>query len=387
LIDMIGYYHERGRDGDHQRQASMTRIRIPRHPGALSPEWLTDVLRRTDVLTGEDRVHHVTLSDPGQEASYAGYVSRLTLEYECRDTPGPRTLIAKLPAPERIIRRLFRSLYRNEALFYRHLADRVPFPVPECYAALLNRKRTRSLLLLQDLQPFATPGDHDEGCTVEQARIALTRLAALHAQWWNSPELAEIDWLGQYRFNSRQNWMIYAGALGPFLYRLRHITPPQTLRMIRSLWRCRDTLLQRESGRPFSLQHGDFRLANLAFSADEVYAFDWQVVRTGPPLFDVAWFVVTSLTVEQRRAAEADLLHAYYAELCASGITSYTEDELIADYQLALVMTIPQMMVIGAFLRIDERREAELQKLLQRFDAARSDHNLEQVIRTTEASN
>jgi hypothetical protein len=97
--------------------------------------------------------------------------------------------------------------------------------------------------------------------------------------------------------------------------------------------------------------------------------------------------VVTSLTVEQRRAAEADLLHAYYAELCASGITSYTEDELIADYQLALVMTIPQMMVIGAFLRIDERREAELQKLLQRFDAARSDHNLEQVIRTTEASN
>jgi aminoglycoside phosphotransferase (APT) family kinase protein len=135
-----------------------------------------------------------------------------------------------------------------------------------------------------------------------------------------------------------------------------------------------------EAGRPQSLQHGDFRLANLAFSDDEVYAFDWQVVRQGPPLFDFAWFMVTSLTVEQRRNAESHLLNAYHTALCESGVQHYTLDDLMADYRLSLVMTIPQMMVIGAFLRLDERREAELQKLLQRLDAAREDHELEFLV-------
>jgi thiamine kinase-like enzyme len=357
----------------------MYRIPIPQYPNEITPDWLTEVLQRSSVIEEGIRVRDVQLSDPGREASYAGFVSRLTVEYDGSTGAGPDTMIAKLPAPEWMIRRLFRPLYRNEALFYRKLASTTPFPTPRCYAALLNRKQTRSLLLLEDLQPFASPGDHDDGCTIEQAQLALTRLAESHSPWWDSLRSSEMDWLSRYRFNSRQNWMIYAGALGPFLYRLRHVTPPHTLDLVQSLWRYRNELQRQEAGRPQSLQHGDFRLANLAFSDDDVYAFDWQVVRKGPPLFDVAWFMVTSLTIEQRRSAEADLLQDYHSALCESGVQHYPMDELMGDYRLSLIMTIPQMMVIGAFLRLDERREAELQKLLQRFDAAREDHDLEWV--------
>lgn len=333
------------------------------------------------MLTESSRVARVLLSDPGQEASYAGFVSRLTLHYEPAGTSLPHTMILKLPASERPIRELFRTLYRNEALFYRRIAGEAGIPVPTCYAALLNRRRTRSLLLLEDLSRFAIPGDHDTGCTIDQAEIALRRLAGFHATWWEHPSLREIDWLGHYRVNSLKNWAIYGGAWGPFNYRLRHITPPATLHLFRHLWRFRDSLKRLETGRPLSLQHGDYRLANLAFTRDDVYAFDWQVIRVGHPLFDVAWFMLTSLTVRQRRGAEASLLRAYHVSLIGSGVIGYTFEELINDYRLALLMTIPQIMVIGAFLRVNPARLVELGTLLQRFDAAREDHALDALAR------
>lgn len=359
----------------------MRRIPIPAHPIDITPDWLSCVLHRERIIPQSSSVHNVELSDPGREASYAGYVSRLTLAYDTPDNPGPRTMIAKLPAPERAIRRLFRTLYRNEVMFYRQLAESIPFPVPKPYAALINRSQTRSLLLLEDLAGAARPGDHDTGCTTDEARSALVQLARMHALWWNSARLDEIAWLGRYGVGSTKNWLIYAAAWLPFQLRLRHVAPPETLRLFRSLWQYRTQLQRLELGRPNTLQHGDFRLANLAFAPERVYAFDWQVVRIGPPLFDVAWFMVTSLTIAQRRESEADLLNAYHAELEKAGISGYSMDEPMADYRLALLLTIPQIMVIGAFLRLDEERKAELQKLLQRFDAARQDHQLHSLAR------
>ena len=357
----------------------MARIPIPQSPQEITPNWLTRILRRSGVVPDNVDVVHVSTSDPGREASYAGFVARLTLTYNPPSTRLPPTIIAKLPAPERLIRTLFQSIYRNEALFYRHIAGNVPIPVPACYAALLNRRGTRSLLLLEDLTPIATPGDHDTGCRIDQADIALRRLAQMHADWWEHPDLDRLGWLSQYQVNSRKNWLIYAGSWLPFRYRLGQVTPRRTLRVFSNLWRYRAHLQELESGRPRSLQHGDFRLANLAFSSDDVYVFDWQVIRAGPPLFDVAWFMLTSLTVDQRRADEMTLLRAYHVSLVGSGVTGYAFEEMVEDYRFALLLTIPQIMVIGAFLRIDPARRVMLGELLLRFDAACEDHDLERV--------
>jgi hypothetical protein len=357
-------------------------LEIPQKPDDLTAEWLTRALQRAGLLDPASRVREFSMSDPGRESSYVGFVSRITLQYEPDSTNAPATMIMKLPAPERIIRRLFRSIYRTEVHFYRRLADQSRIPVPTCYAALLNRSRTRSLLLLEDLSPFATPGDHDLGCTDIQARAALMKLAAFHAQWWQRTDHPDVDWLGHYRVNSTRNWLIYAGAWVPFNLRLHDQTPPATRSLFRNLWRYRHTLQALEIDRPVSVQHGDFRLANLAFSNGDVYAFDWQVLRIGQPLFDVAWFMLTSLTVEQRRRIEASLLRGYHVALTGSGVAGYPFDRMVADYRLALLLTIPQIMVIGGFLRIDERRRAELGRLLRRFEAARADHDLEGMLTT-----
>jgi hypothetical protein len=359
----------------------MQRLTIPQHPRRITPEWLTLALRTSSTLPGDASVQRIAFDDPGREASYAGYVARLIIDYDRPGAGAPRSMILKLPAPERLIRRIFSPLYRNEARFYRQIAANSPVSTPKCYAALLNRDRNRTLLLIEDLADLATVGDHDAGCSIEQARIALTSIARMHAAWWESPDLDAAGWLGRYRVNSWKNWLIYAGAWAPFQLRLRRQTPTPTLQLFRNLWRFRDRLRRLEAGRPHTLHHGDFRLANLAFTDDDVFVFDWQVVRAGSPLFDVAWFMLTSLEIDQRREHEADLLRAYHVALIQAGVTGYTMEDLIDDYRFALLLTIPQIMVIGGFLRIDPARKATLGTLLRRFEAARVDHDLDTAVR------
>ncbi len=358
----------------------MHRIVIPQHPDEITPDWLTQTLRRSGVLDSRVRVRDVSLDDPGRNASYAGYVSRISIEYDGDHARPPATMILKLPAPERMIQRLFRSIYRKEVLFYRYLAHQSTMPVPDCYAALTNRDSSRTLLLLEDLTRHATIGDHDDGCSFEQASHALSTLARFHAAWWMHPELEKYPWLGRYRVDSRQNWAIYAGAWLPFMIRLGRVTPDEALGLFRSLWRYRHRLIELEAGRPHSLQHGDFRLANLAFSPDDVYAFDWQVVRIGPPMFDVAWFILTAFQNHERHQFEAELLRSYHVALVGSGVVAYSFEEMIEDYRFALLLAIPQIMVIGGFLRMDPERKAMIVELLHRFEAMRQDHELNALL-------
>ena len=61
---------------------------------------------------------------------------------------------------------------------------------------------------------------------------------------------------------------------------------------------------------PFAVLHGDYRLDNLLFDPDgaDVVAVDWQTLAVGPPARDLAYFLGTSLTVDDRRAAERELV-------------------------------------------------------------------------------
>jgi hypothetical protein len=48
--------------------------------------------------------------------------------------------------------------------------------------------------------------------------------------------------------------------------------------------------------------------------------FDWQIVRKGRPWRDVTYFLVGSLTVEQRREAERDLVRHYCDQLARHSV-------------------------------------------------------------------
>jgi aminoglycoside phosphotransferase (APT) family kinase protein len=109
---------------------------------------------------------------------------------------------------------------------------------------------------------------------------------------------------------------------------------------------------------PFAVVHGDYRLDNLMFGTDpdDVVAVDWQTLAVGPPARDVAYFLATSLVVDQRRTTEEHLVSRYHAGLVARGVDDYPADRCYDDYRLG-VLQAPMITTLGAAYATAERSD------------------------------
>jgi aminoglycoside phosphotransferase (APT) family kinase protein len=103
--------------------------------------------------------------------------------------------------------------------------------------------------------------------------------------------------------------------------------------------------------------HGDFRLDNLLFGGPRVAVVDWQTVKIGPALSDVAYFIGSALLPEVRRDHEAALVRSYHHQLAEAGVT-LPWDECWADYRRypfdGLLMGIVASMLVARTPRGDD---------------------------------
>src|SRR6202034_3920906 len=77
---------------------------------------------------------------------------------------------------------------------------------------------------------------------------------------------------------------------------------------------------ERDHPGPISLVHGDAHQGNSFLRADgQRIWMDWQMVRKGRPLRDVEYFMISSLKINERRAADRDLVEHYRQALIAFG--------------------------------------------------------------------
>ncbi len=121
----------------------------------------------------------------------------------------------------------------------------------------------------------------------------------------------------------------------------------------------------------FALVHGDYRLDNLMFGDDgHVWAVDWQTLSLALPARDLAYVVGTSLSVEDRRAGERDLVAAYHRALVGHGVSAYDEAACWDDYRFAMVQG-PLVAVFGyAYGTRTERGDRMFAAMAQRACAA-----------------
>ena len=61
----------------------------------------------------------------------------------------------------------------------------------------------------------------------------------------------------------------------------------------------------------------------------------WQSLGRGPGVYDLAYLLGGSVTLEVRRTHEDSFLHAYHDRLVAHGVADYSFEDLVADYRLA----------------------------------------------------
>ncbi|MET0662994.1 MAG: phosphotransferase [Ilumatobacteraceae bacterium] len=315
-------------------------------PAELTAAWLSQALGRDVSAVAAERI------GTGQ----TGATYRLSID----TADGPSTLIAKVAAGDASARRRVRNGYRSEVGFYRDIASTVDVATPRCWYGAITDDSLAFTLLLDDLTP-RSPGVQAAGCPVEQARLAVANLAALHAGRWNDESIFDLA------FVARPNpagadyvGSVVAAATDTFIERFAaelDAADVATLRAVAAVM----TDWHQARPDPFAVLHGDYRLDNLLFDPHDadVVAVDWQTLAVGPPARDLAYFLGTSLTIDDRRAAERELVGEYHATLCARGVSGYGAVECFDDYRLGQLQG-PMITTMGcAFATGDRSAEAD----------------------------
>ena len=169
--------------------------------------------------------------------------------------------------------------------------------------------------------------------------------------------MLELEWLGRpdaewaIGFNQLVQ-MLYPGFVERYAERVEPDVAELTARFVPILDRY---LAHRPM--PWTVVHGDFRLDNLMFGGERVTVLDWQTVRLGPSMSDVAYFIGSALQPEDRRANEEALVREYHAALIATG-GSIDWDDCWRGYRLrgfdGLLMGIIASMLVGRTERGDD---------------------------------
>jgi len=326
-------------------------------PDAITPEWLTSALHNRGIDARVARVE-----SEGVGTGQLGETRRFFLHYAGVTPPdAPTTVVGKFSSPNEVARKSGREMgfYKSEVMFYRELAHRAGIRTPAVYVAELDPVTNDFVLLLEDLAP-AKQGDQMRGCTLEEARAALSEAARLHAAFWNDKSLLTADWCyvppGAQGFYTteliEQSWdhvkKNYQGWLSP------EVTDV-CAKYVRN-----HAYWNRPRDFPKCFSHNDFRPDNMMFSptGERVAVVDWQTSNFLGTGMDVAYFLGGAFPREVRQQHETALLRGYHEELIGLGVRDYSFDHLMNDYRhysfAAIAVAIAATLIVKRTERGDQ---------------------------------
>lgn len=338
--------------GDDVGMTGDPNVAVPRGAEDLDAAWLTTALAH---ISGGATVTHVQKQSIGN-----GMVAdsvRLALTWD-QPTDAPSSLVAKVPSAaetSRISAAATRT-YLLEAAFYNELADTLSVHRPHCYLSRFEEATCNYVVLLEDLAP-AEAGDQIRGCTLAEAETVMIELASLHAPRWEDPTLDDLAWLDRPNPDAITGVVMLGGMFFPgFMERYADRLEPGVGELATHFMsHLGDYLSVRP--RPWTVVHGDFRLDNLLFGGPRVAVLDWQTVKYGPALSDVAYFIGSALLPEERRNHETTLVRDYHARLAATGV-EMSWDNCWAGYRRygydGLLMAILASMLVARTDRGDD---------------------------------
>ncbi|MGA0863897.1 MAG: oxidoreductase family protein [Ilumatobacteraceae bacterium] len=365
----------------------MTEMPVPMSADQLDAPWLTEALRHAGHLAADESVSSLRRTVIGEGIGMVGQLVRLEIEYAGGSTNLPPTMIAKLPSPFEANRAQMQAFryYVREALFYREVAPRAGVRTPKCWWSAIDNENNLSALLLEDVGHLQV-SDQIEGMSPDLAERAIRAIARLHAQWWEKPELDALDWMdygnGPVTMQAvplfEFAWPLYlANGFGDLL----------SADQVALGERVRDhfeRLLNDFGGQHRTICHTDFRSENMFFgepgSDDEVVILDWQLTTRSGGLYDVAYLLAQSLTVDDRRAHEERLLRLYHRCLTEHGL-SFTFDEIMEFYRVGLMVCLVIPVSVGGLLDTANERGRRLGEVItERTFTAAIDHNCGAVL-------
>jgi hypothetical protein len=342
--------------------AEPTHLPVPADWLDVTPTWMTRALAARCPGTEVGEVRLVTRDDGTNRRA------RLALSYA--QGTGPAVVFLKAEGIHREVHIRNGNLFNEPDLF----ASGVPLPLdhPLPYAVGIDREGHDYVIVMEDVTTRGgDPRDATRPLTPNQVAHGLRGLARLHSQYWGftgatHPALAWVQtWAPTEGFQSGLRSYTPRG-----LERAAGLLPTEVARLdgdrIVDLW-ARDVATL--AGGPLTLLHADAHIGNTYLLPDDEVGFlDWQVVRRGRWIQDVAYFLVGSLTTEDRRRHESDLVADYLAALSPPDGTRPSADEAWLHYRAAAAYGLAIWL---STLGTDgyQRREVSL-ALAERYAAA-----------------
>ena len=323
---------------------------IPSTTEEATAAFVTDALRAGGVIGADTSVAEVSHETIGVGVGIVGQLARLALRYEGPARGAPGTVILKIPSqyPEnRAVGDHF-NFYEREGRFYEQIGDKVDIRTPRCYWNHVDVDQQRFALLLEDLGN-RTIISQIAGIGAERAGQALDALGALHGNWWQSPALEALTWMPRLTdpimlsagAQFRESWPLFVERLGASL-------PAGSIELGERIGTVFEQLMTEAAAEaPTTICHGDFRADNLLFDdadrgVDSVAVLDWQISFRGPAVSDVTYFLCQSMEVDERRAAERDLVRRWYdavARTGPAGLGGYTFEDAWRHYRRGVPTT------------------------------------------------
>lgn len=287
---------------------------VPCTPYAVTPEWLTAVLCV--------KVPGAIVTQVEVRAASAGTHERhqLKVSYneEGRRAGLPVSIFTKsLPS---IVTRMiggFNGTARVEGNFYTQIRPQLEIEAPLCYHSAYDRRTFAAIHLLEDMvaSKGATFCNHKTHVTRAMADDMIDLLASLHGRFYGDPTLAErYRWLASY-----PRWFtIGAAKMGTEYYTRKafdaaaHVIPAKVMARRDDVWPATVRALALHDSEPQGLIHSDVHIGNwYRTGAGQMGLCDWQCLSRGHWSRDFAYAVTASLTPDNRRNWERELLARY----------------------------------------------------------------------------
>ena len=365
-----------------------TTLGFPKSIDELTTNWLQDVMSSH---IGNATINAFTPHLIGVGEGFMGQLARVELSYadsgQGADSNGaPATIIAKFAATRADTREMARdqNLYQREIGFYQDIGAQAGIRVPRCYFSDFDEPSQYFAMLLEDMAP-GEASDQVVGTSKETSRQVIEQFAKLHAKWWNSEKLDGYDWAkwiinempmeeGLARLQDNIKEVEKSGSFDayPEMKRLMYLLPP--------LFR-----MQPAPPYPFTLAHGDLRSDNIiqpTAEGGEFCVLDWQLSGKADPVNDIARWMAQSISIEDRRETEQELLKLYHNKLLEHGVTGYSYNKFINGYKMNLVVILVMFsMSIEGVDRSSDRAQALFHQFYSRLDAALADWQLEKLLK------
>lgn len=319
-------------------------IHIPDEPAKFDEHVLQDLIRTKHPEVTVQRASVVDAamkSEGGQKVSSARRVG-VEVEYGPGAPSGlPTRLIIKIARPD------FGDLplYSNEVNAYVRLGDELPVTTPQCVGGYHDSNTGTFGLVLEDLRGDGVRFESVQSPTaVTDLELLLDQLARLHAAYWQAPRFSDgLSWVQPHTSGPIHD-MFTDPNLIPALVKYEVATQQFKREFVEFVDETPDSLFanvevarQHQATLEPTLLHGDCHIGNTYRNADGSRGLlDWQLLARGYCVHDVAYIVITGLSVGDRRAHERHLIEYYRDRLAESGVPDLPSFQRLYDeYRIA----------------------------------------------------